>query len=54
VTFWRKDKFINVAVIELEQRALVTILQDDDGVLWTVVTCIFITMRDRGGSSGLC
>ena len=41
VTFWRKDKFINVAVIELEQRVLVTILQDEDGVLWTVVNAHF-------------
>ena len=37
VTFWRKDKFNVVAKYELEQRVLVTVLQVDDGVQWTVV-----------------
>ena len=41
VTFWRKDKFNLVAKYEMEQRVLVTIMQDDDGVQWTVVNVHF-------------
>ena len=41
VTFWRKDKFKLVAKYEMEQRVLQTILQDDDGVQWTVVNVHF-------------
>ena len=41
VSFWRKDKFNMVAKYELEQMVLVTVLQDDDGVQWTVVNVHF-------------
>ena len=39
VTFWRKHKFNTVAKYEMEQRP--TILQDDDGVQWTIVNVHF-------------
>ena len=41
VTFWKKDRFNMVAKYELEQRVLVTVLQDDDRVQWTIVNVHF-------------
>ena len=41
MTFWKKTTFKLVAKYEMEQRVLVTILQDDDGVQWTVVNAHF-------------
>ena len=41
VTFWRKNKFKMVAKYESGQRVLVTVLQDDDGVHWTVMNVHF-------------
>mmetsp|Transcript_14322 Transcript_14322/g.25507 ORF Transcript_14322/g.25507 Transcript_14322/m.25507 type:complete len:158 (-) Transcript_14322:371-844(-) len=40
-TFWKKDKFRYVTHHQLDQRMLITILQDDDGTKWTIVNAHF-------------
>ena len=39
--FWKKDKFKYIKHQQLEQRILLTILQDDDGVKWTIINAHF-------------